>query len=392
MNRDDICKYLESGGINRFKRTEDLVGMKVFDYGISTIQTAGNVSKPSEDASASSTGISLSASSTPIVSNLLPLYDFVKYLCPDKVDKILTDDVLKHQSFTTIMLPVARSFLYYLGLKNTYESKRKRRKDTNLTKHISDIHKASKTVTCALAEVSEVSLPLTLGVQLLASRALHKVALITEVIKVSIDLKKLVSNRYLLNSLRRRLSQKKKAQELFTIECMNSSKFAWQDAFHNLCDIENSGHVASVHAPLSLLQLIEVGKVLEESISLFTKEILPKYSISSDLVKDVCTQLIKYFPVWWLHSSSEDAVINVHEFLLLPGSLESLLCINMEPPVCTTTRQRRRKSIPSDRSPVSKTHHLKPGRPSLISKFPQIVELASEFMDTQRMSAKEKML
>ena len=71
----------------------------------------------------------------------------------------------------------------------------------------------------------------------------------------------------------------------FTIKfyCVNSSTLRWEDAFSKLINIENSNSLEL--SPLSLLQLIEVGSELEDSISLSVSYLMELHHLSFELTR-----------------------------------------------------------------------------------------------------------
>lgn len=79
-------------------------------------------------------------------------------------------------------------------------------------------------------------------------------------------------------------------------------------------------------------------------------------------------------------------IVNIHELLLLPGMLESLLDIHCPPQVCDTshTRQRQMQKPPQK---TQKSGSSKPGRPSIVEMFPVVVEIASEFIKSHGYAA-----
>ena len=77
---------------------------------------------------------------------------------------------------------------------------------------------------------------------------------------------------------------------------VNQSTLRWEDAFSKLIDIENSNSLEL--SPLSLLQLIEVGSEVEDSISLSVSYLMELHRLSFELTRKVCQQVTEYFPVW----------------------------------------------------------------------------------------------
>ena len=84
-------------------------------------------------------------------------------------------------------------------------------------------------------------------------------------------------------------------------------------------------------------------------------------------------------------SSTVDVIVNIHELLLLPGTLESLLSIHCLPKVCSASHTRQHPKKPPQET--QKSGSSKPGRPSIVDKFPAIVEVASEFVKSHGYAA-----
>ena len=202
--------------------------------------------------------------------------------------------------------------------------------------------------------------------------------MLTQATKLAIDLKNDVENRYLLNALRRRIAQTTSSLDTsdVTIESRNSCTFTWEAAHCNLVNMENP--TIKMRSHLSISQLLETGSLLEENVSYSVLDVLRMFNIPLGFRNAVCQQLITCFPVWCIHFSEVDILVNVCEVLLTPGLLEDLLRLHNpeQPPTCK--RSRKKRTTTKNTSAVTKSS--RPGRPSIAEKFPTIVETASEFI------------
>lgn len=341
MTKQEIEEYV-SKYVNH---SEAHASVKVRDYGF-CVKAAAEVDCTTTDLEIL-TPLPESASNTKISSSSIQcspsLLEFMNHLCPGEAENILMEDVLSNRSTILSLAPVATAYLYFVNLKTMYESKQKRKHDTKLTSQINAVDEVTRKVAHAFKEVGALKLPHTLVVEQLAARAVHKIALLTEATKQAISLKNLVSDRQLLNGLRRRLSQHKSHNMPtlpFTVQCVNSSSCTWQEEFLKLDSDQNSGST-SQRAPLSSVQLVEIGKDLEQNVSFSAEQIRLSYNIDPKLMKEVLHQLIFTFPVRWLHSPDNDVIVNLHELLLLAGVLDSLLSIHTEPVVSSTANLSR---------------------------------------------------
>lgn len=158
MNGDEITEYIQTSGIDF---DDEGTKVKVLDYGFS-LQPA-DTKRSDSDIVLPQTNHPLPSVSTVSAPNCL--ISFINALCPNKAGDILTDDVLSNQSTISVLLPVAKSFLYYTELKSSYEARRERIRDSQLRSLIADVSKASEEVGHTFQKVGEIKLLMTLGIQ-----------------------------------------------------------------------------------------------------------------------------------------------------------------------------------------------------------------------------------
>ena len=169
------------------------------------------------------------------------LIDSFNVLSIGIVDDILSEDVVANTSTMSLLLPVAKAFLYYNELKCEYESQQICKRNSLLCNTIAKISLFTSKVSQAFKNV-ELQLSKLLGLNQLAKQTLEKGALLTEATKLAIDLKKDVECKYLLNALRRRLSQRGMAQDTcgITIDNKNPSSLTREAAYCRLIKVEHA--------------------------------------------------------------------------------------------------------------------------------------------------------
>ena len=104
------------------------------------------------------------------------LMSFVGMFCPGKAEKILSEDVLNHSSFCTCMLPTARSFFWFIELRDPYDKSIMRSKTTELR---SKLDKIKGEVASLMDEVSKFEVSPSMGTHIMAQSLLKKDHLLT---------------------------------------------------------------------------------------------------------------------------------------------------------------------------------------------------------------------
>ncbi len=107
------------------------------------------------------------------------------------------------------------------------------------------------------------------------------------------------------------------------IQCLMPASFTWESAYARLCEMQNSDSRYYKNHPLSTLQLQAIGKMIEDSLALPLTEILSLYDIHIAQSREVCLQVTERLPLWRLHSSQNDVIVNCYELVMTPGTLES---------------------------------------------------------------------
>ena len=88
--------------------------------------------------------------------------------------------------------------------------------------------------------------------------------------------------------------------------------------------------------------------------------------------------LVKLFPVMYVCNKDTECFINIHKFTYSPGILETLLFLPQEElqnPEAAEIFKDTHDTVDPENENINKT-----GQPSLVSKFPEIVDITSEFI------------
>ena len=157
--------------------------------------------------------------------------------------------------------------------------------------------------------------------------------------------------------------------------CMNSSVLMWSVAFGLIQEKKNAGE--SVGPVLSTTQLLEVGQLFEELLSMYMvlADISNLFGIHSDQHSQLVQQLLVYFPVMTLQKNKNTVIVNLHELIMQPSSLTSLIGIQTDlsrqsPEVLPQPQHPHTSCVPTQKKRGD-------GRPS---KFPNLIDVVAEFI------------
>ena len=129
---------------------------------------------------------------------------------------------------------------------------------------------------------------------------------------------------------------------------------------------------------LSTTQLLQVGQLLEEHLSMELTDISDLLGIHKDKHSQLVQQLLVCFPIMTLQKNKNTVIVNLHELIMQPGSLTSLIGIQ------TDSLPQSPEVLPQPQHPhtscVPKQKKRGSGRPSLASKFPNLIDVVAEFI------------
>ena len=146
-----------------------------------------------------------------------------------------------------------KTFVYewdkFSELKTQYEGGKARVRETQLSSKLVEIDASIEQIKLLLEEICSMSPKKTLSTYEMSQSYLKKANMITETSVALGALKKVVTNRDFLTSLRRRLKQQndvtnksfvRSENELLNFFCENDTKLKWGVVQDNLIDFENS--------------------------------------------------------------------------------------------------------------------------------------------------------
>ena len=135
------------------------------------------------------------------------------------------------------------------------------------------------------------------------------------------------------------------------------------------------------------------GMLLEEALANSLSQITSTVGIDNTVpLSALGTQLINLFPILLVSSGKHEVLINCHELIMSGDSFEKLLLLDQKQKapainISSTSSKVDRGAIPGNSSEGS-TSVL--GRPSLVSKFPEIVQCSTSFIKANGFKAHER--
>ena len=142
------------------------------------------------------------------------------------------------------------------------------------------------------------------GLDVLEANVKQKKAMVTVCTLKIAKLPQLVSDKKLLQDLRRRVSQLGEIvdKELtdddlknVEFECWNDHSLTWSSAFENIIEKQNSA--VEVNGPLNILDLISAGTLIEDSTAIPFEHLFTIYPISKAQENQLMDEILLHFPV-----------------------------------------------------------------------------------------------
>ena len=234
-----------------------------------------------------------------------------------------------------------------------------------------------------LLKASKIKIYTAMGLVRLRASCLEKEKILTNAMSEIAILGTTTSSKKLLNDLRRRVSQQKaispSAKEAIQCICLNSHNLSWEAA---LFELEMQSHLA----PLDFSQLVKVYEALECEVALSISDVMEL--VESADACGIIEQTTKLLPVMWLQQGEQSVIINLHEMILDGDVIEQLLSLDeASESVSPIVRIPTATMMSTD----SRAYIAKPrGRPSIVSKFPQIPQLVTDFIKQHGYSAQSR--
>ena len=311
--------------------------------------------------------------------NLTVVKGFVADLCPGVVDSILSEDVIANKDFVGIAYSAVSLYNEFKNLRCTYLAQRERKRASKLERSLREVDKITADIKDTLLKANSIRLTPSLEITVLAASCLEKNRIITKATQHFLILKECLQKTPVMSNLRRRVKQQGKrgiSHDEIQCRCMNSSTLTWSDAFGLIQDNENAGK--SVGPGLSTRELLQVGQILEEHLSMELADIADMFGVPNDGHAQLVLQFLVRFPIMTLQKSKNIVIVNLHELIMQPGSLTTLIGIQSHPqPPSTATVS---KPQPSQTSCARTQMNRGGGRPSIVSRFPNLVDIVAEFI------------
>ena len=173
--------------------------------------------------------------------------------------------------------------------------------------------------------------------------------------------------------------------ELVKLSCENDTHLTWEDAFDRIIDMENCREKTIV----SYETLISIAKLLSCSIATDIRE------LGVNLTAEQIAHITRLLPVVYCHYSGGvgrggggGAFINLHEFVYTPGALQILIFPeNIDEEVLDVNEQNDNENLLLNESSNRKGIG---GQPSIIRKFPEIVDAVAEFIKQHGFAAQSR--
>ena len=295
------------------------------------------------------------------------LISFVEILCPGKSSEILSDDVLNNDRL-------------FNELKRIYDGTITRQKVTELRSKLAEVDNIKNDVATLLQKVGSIFVSSSKGTHVMAQSLLQKDQLLMRCAELIVIFHGKLKDRDILNGLRRRLKQNKgKEIEDITCRCMSTSLQSWSDAVEALIQKETCG-IVKIGGALSYAQLNNIASLMQSELALLLTDLADFCEIHESKIVD---QILLHLLVA-ITKEKQTILINLRELMLqLFGTSSSQNLQLSDNPV--------QSSPSSDNSSAQLSGcSKKVGRPSLVSKYPQIVPIIIEFIKQHGYRAQER--
>ena len=323
--------------------------------------------------------------------------DFISIMMKDSEDpslvtKFLTDNSIWNEDvLSSTCKSVADVWGVFNDLRSKYEASSVRSRESSLSKKLEQIAEFECDLKSQITDILAIDTSSTLGIDCLVRNANMKKEAVLNITRSLLTLQSKVTENELLYSLRRRLRQimgTKKylpaPKESVKLICRNDCSLTWSFALDILTEIENGnsfGDKRENRKFLAISELIEISNLLKDSSAVSEQELL--FYIPSRLIKEVDSvleQLCTHLPVFILRNDKHRYVINMYQLGFDSDELNAIFGVKPE-----------KESVPEPKEgECSKGKGRCGGRKSVLSKFPTIPDVATEFIKSSGFKANER--
>ena len=288
--------------------------------------------------------------------------------------------MLHDVSFIRQLLTFVYDYGYCKRLKTEYESLKTRNKVTKLSKLLDKLKEDEVELGKLFAEAAKCNVGKNNSFFSLAKSYLMKSEILKQIIIKSSQLHMKLKDNDVLYSLRRRINQQssgiqdtyfRRKYEIPTCFCKNNCNLSWEIAIDNILEMQNSGEKAG---SMDFDKLINVASFLKNEVALYAEELL--------VTKETeCDTILKFLPVMVVCRGERIVFINLHELVMTPGCLETFLVssdADLNKDVVEEMQKENEGNISEGQESVKKRRMG--GQPSIVSKFPEIVNIAADFV------------
>ena len=244
-----------------------------------------------------------------------------------------------------------------------------------------------------LKQCSELKTIPSMTESLISETYLKKLEVIKELVFKVGQLHMKVADKNILIDLRRRIKQQDgrklnltrcKPDELHECFCYNNTYLTWEETFDNIIVMENSG---ITQHPLSTDQLKAIAIMISENIVTMPEE------TGCVMTNDALHQILKLMLVMLLQTKTGAIILNLYEFVYTPGAIEALLlCSDIHDHTDSDSELVDHSDLSETSTRLADNENAKTtcGQPSISSKFPDLVNIAADFVKQHGFAAQSR--
>lgn len=280
----------------------------------------------------------------------------------------------KSQFLFSSLLAAAQSYLGISELLKKYTSNKKRSKNTKFSETLSSLYKKLDEIKDDIISALDIKTDASLGYHIMSKNADQKELLFKNVSVKCQALKSFLSVSKIRTSLARRVKQMSTSRSDLSpgkILCYNDTSLTWHEAFANLISDMNAYD----------MNVYNIGMLMKDSAAVEVKLLLSQVR---NVRKDFLKQILMTFPLLLLmKTTGEMFVINFHQISNNCSEIDALMETKDKKQVdensCTAVTKKKTPTVT-----------VKPGAKPVEEKFPNIAEVATEFIKRNGFKAAEK--
>ena len=245
--------------------------------------------------------------------------EFLKTHC----QQLASEDVLSNKPFIEGIEHSVKSIVEYMNLFEKYSQNKHRKKETDLSKKLTDINKMIDTLKQKMGVASSIKIDMKMGTQQLSVSAALKQEHLGKVMSYATEIKELLKKEEVIMKLKKRsnqqLSIKNKEALLMeknelNLKCLNST-LEWEKAYEKVI----TQTVQNLPFGTSVLEMQQLATIVEEESFVDGKNVIePDRSGKINF-------LLENFPIMFASKEGKELLINIHELLINKDTFIALL-------------------------------------------------------------------